>query len=116
MISILDDENKSTRLYVCKIYFFILKYFGNILEKDQLHKLYPEFIKRLDDQHEDIRFEILNVFWVYMDSLKKNYDNNLYQSHLQMIYENILLYLDDSNKEIQLRVFGKFIKFINIID
>jgi dynein assembly factor 5 len=106
MITVLDDDNKSTRLYVCKIYLVILKYFGSILHKDHLHKLYPEFIKRLDDQSEEIRFEILNVFWVYMESLKKDYDKILYQAHLQMIFENILLYLDDSNPDVQLKVFS----------
>ena len=109
MVSILDDDNKNTRLYVCKIYLILLKNFGNILEKDLLHKLYPEFIKRLDDQNEDIRFEILNVFWVYLESLNVNYDKILYQAHLQMIFENILLYLDDSNADMQLKVFSKFV-------
>lgn len=106
LISVLDDENKSTRLYICNIYHIILKHFGPDLSKDLLHKLYPEFIKRLDDPVDDIRFEILAVFSVYMRSLNTaNYDKILYQAHLQMIYENVLLYLDDSNPQIQTKVF-----------
>jgi dynein assembly factor 5 len=107
MISTLDDENKSTRLYVCKIFLLILKNYGDQFDKDQLHKLYPELIKRLDDQVEEIRHEILSVFSIYIDCLNKNYDNVLYQAHLQVIYENLLLYLDDSSLDIQLKVFGK---------
>lgn len=108
MLSCLDDDNKSTRLYVCRIFFMILKYYGKRLEKDQLHKLYLEFIKRLDDQSEEIRFEILKVFFVYFDCLNQNYDKILYQAHLKNIYENLLLYLDDSNFDFQLKVFSKF--------
>lgn len=109
LVSVLDDDSKATRLYVCKIYHVILKHFGGLLSKDHLHKFYPEFIKRLDDSSEEIRIEILNVFSVYMKSLDSDYDNVLYGAHLQFIFENILLYLDDANHEIQLKVFGKFL-------
>ncbi len=108
MLSSLDDDNRSTRSYVCKLFLIILSSYGKALDKDQLHKLYPEFIKRLDDQSEDIRFEIIRVFHVYIDSLNQNYDNVLYQAHLQTIFENVLLYLDDPNLEIQLKIFSNF--------
>lgn len=109
LVSVLDDDNKSTRLYICNIYHIILKHFGSMLSKEQLHKLYPEFIKRLDDPVDDIRFEILAVFGVYMKSLHtSDYDKVLYQAHLQMIFENVLLYLDDSNEQVQVKVFGKY--------
>jgi dynein assembly factor 5 len=113
MLSSLDDDNRSTRSYVCKLFLIILSSYGKALDKDQLHKLYPEFIKRLDDQSEDIRFEIIRVFHVYIDSLNQNYDNVLYQAHLQTIFENVLLYLDDPNLEIQLKIFSNYF-FINI--
>ena len=108
MVSTLDDENKNTRLYVCKFFLLILTNSGEQFDKDQLHKLYPELIKRLDDQSEDIRNEILSVFSVYIDCLNKNYDYVLYQAHLQVIYENLLLYLDDSSLDYQLKVFGNY--------
>ncbi len=108
MLSSLDDDNRSTRSYVCKLFLIILSSYGKALDKDQLHKLYPEFIKRLDDQSEDIRFEIIRVFHVYIDSLNQNYDNVLYQAHLQTIFENVLLYLDDPNLEIQLKIFSNY--------
>lgn len=107
MLSSLDDDNRQTRLYVCKIFYIILNSYGKIFDKDQLHKLYVEFIKRLDDQMEEIRKEILNVFFVYVDCLNKDYDKVLYQAHAQTIYQNLLLYLDDPNMEIQTKVFGE---------
>ena len=111
MLSALDDENKSTRLYVCKIVSLILSNFGSQLDKDQLHRLYPELIKRLDDQVDEIRHEILEVFYIYVDCLNHDYDNVLYQAHLQVIYENLLLYLDDGSLDVQLKVFGNFFLF-----
>ena len=107
MMSCLDDDNKSTRLYVAKIFLILLNNYRSRLSKDQLHLLYPEFIKRLDDQSDEIRFEILKVFFVYIDCLNNQYDKVLYQAHMQVIYENLLLYLDDSNFDVQLKVFSK---------
>lgn len=108
MVSSLDDDNRSTRNYVCKLFFIVLSLYGSKLDKDQLHKLYPEFIKRLDDQSEEIRFETIRVLQVYVQSLNHNYDKVLYQAHLQFIFENILLYLDDPNLNIQQKIFGNY--------
>ena len=107
MTSCLDDDNKSTRLYVCKLFSILFNNYSKRFTKDQLHLLYPEFIKRLDDHSDEIRFEILKVFSIYIDCLNINYDKILYQAHMQVIYENLLLYLDDSNFDVQLKVFGK---------
>lgn len=104
LLSTLDDDNKSTRLYVARVFLMALDYYGHRLDKDQLHKLYPEFIKRLDDQSEEIRLEILKIFYVYFSCLNQNYDKILYQAHLEMIFENLLLYLDDANQEFQIKI------------
>ena len=106
--SCLDDDNKSTRFYACKIFLNVLHTFGARFDKDKLHKLYPDLIKRLDDQSEDIRFEVIKVFNRYCQCLHGNYDKQLYKVHLQTIDENLILYLDDSNLEIQNRIFGNF--------
>ena len=107
MSSTLDDDNKLTRLYVCKIIARLLTFYGRALDKDQLHKLYPELIKRLDDHSEEIRIEILKLFGIYVDCLNNNYDQVLYQAQLHVIFENLLLYLDDSSPKIQKRVLGR---------
>ena len=106
-MSCLDDDNKSTRLYVSKLFIILLNNYSQRFSKDQLHLLYPEFIKRLDDHSDEIRFEILKLFFIYIDCLNNNYDKILYQAHLQVIYENLLLYLDDTNFDVQLKVFSK---------
>ena len=113
MTATLDDDNKLTRLYVCKILSLVLNSFGQMLDKDQLHKLYPELIKRLDDHSEEIRVEVLRLFSIYVHSLNNNYDPILYQAHLQVIFENLLLYLDDTSEKIQLSVLGKYQKILS---
>lgn len=113
ILACLDDDNKTTRLYACKIFVIALTYFGQLLSIDQLHKFYLEFIKRLDDQNDDIRFEILRVFQVYFSCLNRSgYDKVLYKAHVQNIYENLLLYLDDNNKDFQLKILSMPLFFI----
>jgi dynein assembly factor 5 len=115
ILTCLDDDNKSTRLYACNIFLNILCNYGQSYDNDKLHRLYPEFIKRLDDQSDDIRHEIIKVFNRYYTCLNTNnngaYDKVLYQAHLQTIFENLILYLDDSNLDIQSKIFGKLILF-----
>lgn len=107
MLSCLDDDNKSTRLYASKILVILLTNYGRALDFDELHKLYPEFIKRLDDQSNEVRLEILKGFNVYFECFKgRNYDKILYKAHLQNIFENLLLYLDDPNSDFQLKILG----------
>jgi dynein assembly factor 5, axonemal len=106
-LSCLDDENKSTRLYSCKIFIVLLYNYGQRMSKDELHKFYPEFIKRLDDQTDEIRIEILKVFSLYISTLNNDYDKILYQAHLEMIFENLLLYLDDPTSDFQQKILGK---------
>jgi dynein assembly factor 5 len=110
ILACLDDDNKSTRFYACKIFLNVLSAYGDRFDRDQLHKLYPEFIKRLDDQSEEIRFEIIKVFGKYCACLGTGgpYDKVLYQAHLQTIDENLILYLDDSNLDIQFKINGDF--------
>ena len=40
ILSSLDDDNRSTRNYVCKLFLIILNSYGKELDKDHLHKLY----------------------------------------------------------------------------
>jgi dynein assembly factor 5, axonemal len=118
--STLDDDNKSTRLYVCELLHAILRLYGqsSLMSVDLLHTLYPELIKRLDDQSDEIRMKTLDVFSLYVECLSCNggptspggggvYNSVLYQAHTQFIYENLILYLDDENASVRTKVIGK---------
>lgn len=108
----LDDDNKETRLNSCYSFYNVLDKYGKQITVDELHKLYLDFIKRLDDQNEAIRLAIIQVFKKYSECLKSHgaYDKVLYQAHVQTIDENLILYLDDSNAQIQSNIFGKLIQ------
>lgn len=111
VLACLDDDQKSTRLYACKIFSTVLDtQLADTLSNDQLHKFYVEFIKRLDDQSDEIRAEMINVFRGYFKCLTKSgtYDKILYKAHLENIFENLLLYLDDTDQTFQLKIFGKY--------
>lgn len=107
VLACLDDDQKPTRLYACKIFSRLLGYrHADALSLDQLHKFYVEFIKRLDDQSDEIRVEVVNVFQAYFGCLTKSgtYDKLLYKAHLENIFENLLLYLDDTDHSFQLKI------------
>ena len=60
MLSTLDDENKLTRVYTCKI--LNILFINYKLTIDELHKMYAEMLKRLDDSCEDIRLIMIDAF------------------------------------------------------
>lgn len=112
VLSCLDDDQKPTRLYACKIFTSVLSsQLSTQLANDQLHKFYVEFIKRLDDQSEEIRAEMVKVFHAFFNCLTKSgtYDKLLYKAHLQYIYENLLLYLDDADPSFQTKILSNFL-------
>lgn len=106
MLSTLDDDNKNTRFYSAKIIKILLKLYKGKISLDELHKMYTELLKRLDDNSEDIRFEALNIFQIYFENLNSfgSYDKILYQAHLQVLYQGLLIHLDDPNQIIQEKV------------
>ena len=115
MTATLDDENKLTRLYTSKIIKIILGVYKHKIDMDKLHKMYPEIMKRLDDNSEDIRFETLNLLDVYFQNLNTgSYDKILYQAHLKALYEGLLIHLDDANVKIQEKVLGKILDISNL--
>lgn len=108
MLATLDDENKLTRQYTCKILNILL--INHRIELDQLHKMYIEMLKRLDDNSEDIRVATIDMFNAYFQNIiinhLNNYDKILYQAHLEAIYQGLLIHLDDPNPAIQESILG----------
>ena len=114
MLSTLDDENKLTRVYTCKILNIILIN-NHKLSLDQLHKMYTEMIKRLDDNSEEIRLLMIDTFKSYFQNIKTHhldkYDKVLYQAHLEAIYQGLIIHLDDPNPAIQENIRGIILPF-----
>lgn len=47
--SVMDDDNQQTRLVSCRVMTRWLRLLGRSLDKDRLHGLYPDLLKRMDD-------------------------------------------------------------------
>ncbi len=107
MLATLDDENKQTRVYTCRILKILYETHKTQLSSEQLNQMYTELLKRLDDSSDEIRNLILDIFDVYFKLLiSKDYDKVLYQAHIQVIYQGLLIHLDDTNQNIQDKTFG----------
>ena len=68
---------------------------------DQLHQLYSDLFKRLDDNSNEIRQEIIQTLIVYFKMFPSNYDSDLYKAHLEVMYSTLLVHLDDPSENIQ---------------
>ena len=60
----LEDDNVSTRLLSCRILTKVFHTVGHSLDQDQLHNMYPDLLKRLDDSSDDIRLAMCQTFKV----------------------------------------------------
>ena len=111
MVSTLDDENKSTRSYTCKI--LNVMFINYKLTIDELHKMYAEMLKRLDDSSEDIRLIMIDTFKSYFKNIRANhiekYDKILYHAYIEAIYQGLIIHLDDPNPSIEESILGKYI-------
>ncbi len=105
--SMLEDDNKQTRLVTCRVLTKIFCEVGQSCDQDFLHNMYPDFLKRLDDSCDDIRVAMCKTFVAYFDCFKDGYEVGLYRAHLEAIYQGLLVHLDDPEKRIQDAVYGK---------
>lgn len=107
LISCLDDEYEETRGVVCRVLEQLLTVFQegfttDYAAYDRLHSLYPELLKRLDDNSDAIRLAVLGTWLAYGKCLaSKSYDTQLYRAHLQVMYKGLLIHLDDPDAKIQ---------------
>ncbi|KAK6170739.1 hypothetical protein SNE40_019054 [Patella caerulea] len=101
VITLMEDDNKSTRLIACRVLTRLFELMGGTLNQDRLHNIYPELLKRLDDSSDEIRVVVAKTFLAYFDCFGEGYDPDLYKAHLEAIFKGLLVHLDDSEKKIQ---------------
>ncbi|XP_005100812.1 dynein assembly factor 5, axonemal [Aplysia californica] len=101
VISLLEDDNTSTRLLGCRVMTRIFDLMGSSLSMDRLHNMYPELLKRLDDSSDEIRLMMTKTLLAYLDCFEGGYDVSLYRAHLEAIYRGLLVHLDDPEGKIQ---------------
>ncbi|XP_067912661.1 dynein axonemal assembly factor 5-like [Heterodontus francisci] len=101
VIASLDEDSKMTRLLACQVVSAILKVCGNQLDPDKLNKLYPEFLKRLDDGLDEVRIAAAKALGVWFQCVGNDYDQLLFKSHIEFLYRGLLVHLDDPESNIQ---------------
>ena len=106
--SVIEDDNKQTRLIACRVMTKVFNLAGNSLDHDRLHNMYPDLLKRMDDSSDDVRVAVAATFQSYFACFQNDYNVGLYKAHLEAIYRGLLVHLDDPEPRIQEAVLGKF--------
>ena len=73
-------------------------YFQDCFGPDELHNLYVELLKRLDDSSDELRLSVTDTLTTFFTLLPEDYDKDLYKAHLQVLYRGLLIHLDDPNQ------------------
>jgi dynein assembly factor 5 len=103
----MDSDNKNTRLVSCRVMTRLFELMGNSLDQNNLHNMYPELLKRLDDSSDDIRIVVTKTFLAYLECFGDDYQVDMYRLHLEAIYKGLLVHLDDPEPKIQNAILGK---------
>uniref|UniRef100_A0A8C5HLU6 TOG domain-containing protein n=1 Tax=Gouania willdenowi TaxID=441366 RepID=A0A8C5HLU6_GOUWI len=101
LFSALEDDSQMSRVMACRSFSTILRCIGSNLQPETLNKIYPELLKRLDDSSEEVRAVALQTLDLWMSSLTKDYNPELFAPHLQLIFQQLLLNLDDPDCSVQ---------------
>ncbi|MEQ2268676.1 hypothetical protein XENORESO_010433, partial [Xenotaenia resolanae] len=101
VFSALEEDSQMSRLLACRSLSATLKLIGTSLHHEALNKIYPELLKRLDDSSEEVRIVAMQAVGLWLSSLTKDYNPELYAPHLQLLFQQLLLHLDDPDSSVQ---------------
>ncbi|XP_071267922.1 dynein axonemal assembly factor 5 isoform X3 [Salvelinus alpinus] len=101
VLSALEEDSQLSRLLACRSLSTLLKLIGPSLHPDALNNIYPEVLKRLDDSSEEVRGVALRALGLWLASLGKDYNSQLYSQHLEVLFQQLLLHLDDPDSRVQ---------------
>uniref|UniRef100_A0A673VQL2 Dynein axonemal assembly factor 5 n=1 Tax=Salmo trutta TaxID=8032 RepID=A0A673VQL2_SALTR len=107
VLSALEEDSQLSRLLACRSLSTLLKLIGPSLHPDALNNIYPEVLKRLDDSSEEVRDVALRALGLWLASLGKDYNSQLYSQHLEVMFQQLLLHLDDPDSRVQDTVLGE---------
>eukprot|EP00037_Helgoeca_nana_P016078 m.150830 g.150830 ORF g.150830 m.150830 type:complete len:843 (+) comp23328_c0_seq2:174-2702(+) len=119
IVSLMDDDSEDTRLIACRVAEQVVRthrdgFTADFAGYDQMHSLYPELLKRLDDNSDPIRLASLKAWLAYAECMTvKPYDEGLYQAHADAVLRGLFIHLDDSEEVVQDAV-GRVLKTMAI--
>jgi len=107
-VAALEDDAPDTRNIACKVINAIIQQCGDEIELHKLQKLYPEFLKRLDDVDDGVRLSALQIFIAFFTNVKsrQNFQDEIssYRAHYEDIYRGLLIHMDDPQPSFQAAV------------
>ncbi|XP_057321570.1 dynein axonemal assembly factor 5 [Microplitis mediator] len=103
LMSLIEDNAKKTRLYGLRAIYLTIKIGLKLscISDDDVIKIYPAVIKRLDDGCDDIRRGAVEALVFVWRALSKNYDLDFGKSHIDYLYTTAIVHLDDPEIEFQ---------------
>jgi dynein assembly factor 5 len=104
VISCLDDDNTSTRVTSCKVLTLLFQIAPAYFTIDQLHQLFSDLLKRLDDSSNETRLQMSKTLIDYFSLFPQDYDSHLYKAHVEVMYSGLLVHLDDTSYDIQVAI------------
>ncbi|XP_037647643.1 dynein assembly factor 5, axonemal-like isoform X1 [Sebastes umbrosus] len=104
VLSALEEDSQMGRLLACRSLSAILRLIGTSMHPEALNKIYPALLKRLDDSSEEVRSVALQAVGLWLSSLTKEYNPELFAPHLQLLFQQLLLHLDDPDGSVQDKV------------
>jgi len=108
IVASLEDDSPDTRNIACKVVNAIIEQGGVKLNLDKLHKMYPDFLKRLDDVDDVVRVSALQIFAAFFNNVKSrpDYEEEIstYRLHYEEMYKGLLIHMDDPQPSFQASV------------
>ncbi|XP_021563260.1 dynein assembly factor 5, axonemal-like [Carlito syrichta] len=101
ILTTLEEDSQMTRLISCRIINMFLKTSGGMIEPDELIRIYPELLKRLDDVSNDVRMAAASTLVTWLQCVKGVDGRSCYQSSVQCLYRELLVHLDDPERTVQ---------------
>ncbi|XP_044603469.2 dynein axonemal assembly factor 5 [Equus asinus] len=101
ILTTLEEDAQVTRLVSCRIIDAFLKASGAVVGPDELVKVYPELLKRLDDVSNDVRLAAASTLATWLRRVESDGSKSCCQSDIQHLYKELLVHLDDPEGAVQ---------------
>jgi len=103
-LAMLEDGYIVNRLLSTQCLGRLVEACGKKLRPDVTHKIYPELLKRLDDEKDEVRVSAGVAISKVFANVCSGYDVGFFKVHLEFAIDAILVHLDDEDENVQAAV------------